>query len=106
MRLLDDLLVRSPKGWDESGVAGSVRYERADLHTFSEQTDEPKALLLFAGRCWRSSDCPYCCKRWQSWLALTGAWDVRIRRSICWCAAVPPGNGRENIHTPQPDVSA
>ena len=50
MRLLDDLLVRSPKGWDESGVVGSVRYERADLHTLTEQTDEPKALLLFAGR--------------------------------------------------------
>src|SRR5437867_653172 len=50
MRLLDDLLVRSPRGWDESGVVGSVRYERADLHTLTEQTDEPKALLLFAGR--------------------------------------------------------
>ena len=48
--LLDDLLVRSPKGWDESGVEGSVRYKRADLHTLGEQTDEPKALLLFAGR--------------------------------------------------------
>jgi glycosyltransferase involved in cell wall biosynthesis len=50
MRLLDDLLVRSPKGWDESGVVGSVHYEQVDLHTFGEQTDEPKALLLFAGR--------------------------------------------------------
>ena len=50
MRLLDDLLVRSPEGWDESGVVGSVRYERADLHTLGEQNHEPKALLLFAGR--------------------------------------------------------
>jgi glycosyltransferase involved in cell wall biosynthesis len=50
MRLLDGLLVKSPKGWDESGVVGSVRYEQADLHTLGEQTDEPKALLLFAGR--------------------------------------------------------
>ena len=50
MDLLEDLLVRSPQGWDESGVAGSVSYERADLHAFEERTGQHKALLLFAGR--------------------------------------------------------
>src|SRR3972149_1138784 len=50
MGLLEDLLVKSPQGWDESGVAGSVRYKRADLHAFEERTGQHKALLLFAGR--------------------------------------------------------
>jgi glycosyltransferase involved in cell wall biosynthesis len=50
MDLLEDLLVRSPQGWDESGVAGSISYERADLHAFEERTGQQKALLLFAGR--------------------------------------------------------
>jgi glycosyltransferase involved in cell wall biosynthesis len=50
MDLLEDLLVRSPQGWDESGVAGSIGYERDDLHAFEERTGRHKALLLFAGR--------------------------------------------------------
>jgi glycosyltransferase involved in cell wall biosynthesis len=48
--LLEDLLVTSPQGWDESSVAGSISYERADLHAFGERTGQPRVLLLFAGR--------------------------------------------------------
>jgi glycosyltransferase involved in cell wall biosynthesis len=50
MSLLEDLLVASPRGWDESGVAGSVRYERSSLEAFVDSTGELKPLLLFAGR--------------------------------------------------------
>ncbi len=50
MSLLEDLLVASPRGWDESGVAGSVRYERSSLKAFVDSSGEAKPLLLFAGR--------------------------------------------------------
>jgi len=50
MSLLEDLLVASPRGWDESGVAGSVRYERSDLEAFVDDSGNLKPLLLFAGR--------------------------------------------------------
>lgn len=48
--LLEDLLVKSPQGWNENGVAGSVSYDRADLQAFGGRTGQPRALLLFAGR--------------------------------------------------------
>jgi D-inositol-3-phosphate glycosyltransferase len=50
MSLLEDLLVASPRGWDESGVAGSVRYERSDLEAFVDNSGKLKPLLLFVGR--------------------------------------------------------
>jgi len=50
MSLLKDLLVRSPQGWDETGVLGTIRYERTDLHTFGDVTGQVKTLLLFTGR--------------------------------------------------------
>jgi glycosyltransferase involved in cell wall biosynthesis len=50
MSLLEDLLVASPRGWDESGVAGSVRYERSSLETFVDSSGKLKPLLLFVGR--------------------------------------------------------
>ena len=50
LSLLEDLLVASPRGWDESGVPGSVRYERSDIEAFVDDSGELKPLLLFAGR--------------------------------------------------------
>jgi D-inositol-3-phosphate glycosyltransferase len=50
MSLLEDLLVASPRGWDEGSMAGSVRYERSDLEAFVDNSGKPKPLLLFAGR--------------------------------------------------------
>jgi glycosyltransferase involved in cell wall biosynthesis len=50
MSLLEGLLVASPRGWDESGVVGSVRYDRSSLEAFVDSSGKLKPLLLFAGR--------------------------------------------------------
>ena len=50
MSLLEKLLVKSPRGWDESGVVGSIQYARSDLDTFLDGSDEFKPVLMFAGR--------------------------------------------------------
>lgn len=50
MSLLEQLLVASPRGWDESGVVGSVRYDRSSLEAFVDSSGKLKPLLLFAGR--------------------------------------------------------
>jgi glycosyltransferase involved in cell wall biosynthesis len=50
MSLLEHLLVASPRGWDESGVVGSVRYDRSSLEAFVDSSGKLKPLLLFAGR--------------------------------------------------------
>lgn len=42
-------LVDDPRGWDESGVPGSVRYAESDLAAFVDG-DEPAPVLLFVGR--------------------------------------------------------
>ena len=47
---LEKLLVRSPRGWDESGVVGSVRYDRASLDAFLDPSRRLKPLLVFVGR--------------------------------------------------------
>ncbi len=46
MRLLTEWLVTEPRGWDESGTPGTVRYTEADLAAFAD--DLP--VLIFVGR--------------------------------------------------------
>lgn len=48
--LLEELLVRSPRGWDESGVPGSIRYSGAQLGAFSDSSGGLKPVLAFVGR--------------------------------------------------------
>lgn len=45
-------LVEDPQGWDESGVAGTVRYSAGDLQRcfFDPVTGNPAPVLLFVGR--------------------------------------------------------
>lgn len=47
---LEELLVGSPRGWDESGVAGSVRYDRDGIRAFLDRSGRLKPLLVFVGR--------------------------------------------------------
>ena len=47
MAVLHRLLVDDPRGWDESGVIGSVRYTPQDLAAFADP-DVP--VLIFVGR--------------------------------------------------------
>ncbi len=47
LSLLRNWLVEAPRGWDESGVPGSVRYTEADLAAFADP-DVP--VLIFVGR--------------------------------------------------------
>lgn len=47
---LRKILVDEPQGWDESGVAGSVRYSEADLKKLRSETGGLKPLILFVGR--------------------------------------------------------
>ena len=47
MKLLEQWLVTDPRGWDESGVPGSVRYADADLAAFADPT---VPVLIFVGR--------------------------------------------------------
>jgi glycosyltransferase involved in cell wall biosynthesis len=47
MSLLRTWLVDEPRGWDESGVPGSVRYTEADIAAFA---DPGQAVLIFVGR--------------------------------------------------------
>ena len=53
--LLRSWLVEQPRGWDESGVVGSVRYRDADLGVF----DDPELpVLMFVGRFTRPKRLP------------------------------------------------
>ena len=47
LEVLHRLLVDDPRGWDESGVVGSVRYTPQDLAAF---TDPDVPVLIFVGR--------------------------------------------------------
>ena len=47
---LSELLVVSPRGWDESGTIGSVRYEEAQVDDFLDDSGGFKPTLLFVGR--------------------------------------------------------
>ena len=50
LRYLENLLVTSPRGWDESGVVGSVRYGQASIGGFVDDSGRPRPTLLFVGR--------------------------------------------------------
>ncbi len=50
MAFLRQILVEEPQGWDESGVAGSVRYTEAELEGFRTASGRLKPLLMFVGR--------------------------------------------------------
>jgi glycosyltransferase involved in cell wall biosynthesis len=43
-------LVSEPRGWDESGVPGSIRHTEADLREFTAPGGEAAPVLLFVGR--------------------------------------------------------
>ena len=44
-------LVADPRGWDESGKPGSIRYDEQDLGAFVDrETGEPAPVLLYVGR--------------------------------------------------------
>jgi len=47
---LEELLVRSPRGWDESGVPGSIRYRSTELAAFVGRSGDLKPILAFVGR--------------------------------------------------------
>ena len=47
---LEELLVSSPRGWDESGVIGCVGYDRASQEAFFDPSGRLKPLLAFVGR--------------------------------------------------------
>ena len=49
LALLQQWLVDDPRGWDESGRPGSVRYSAADLGAFVDST-EMRPVLLYVGR--------------------------------------------------------
>jgi glycosyltransferase involved in cell wall biosynthesis len=44
-------LVADPRGWDESGEPGSIRYDEQDLRAFVDrESGEPSPVLLYVGR--------------------------------------------------------
>ncbi len=47
---LQKILVEEPRGWDESGVPGSVRYEQSDTERFKDESGDLRPLLIFVGR--------------------------------------------------------
>jgi glycosyltransferase involved in cell wall biosynthesis len=49
LQLLQRWLVDDPRGWDESGRPGSVRYSLADLSAFVDST-QMRPVLLYVGR--------------------------------------------------------
>ena len=50
MEFLRRILLEEPRGWDESGVAGSVGYSENDLKRFGTASGRLKPLLMFVGR--------------------------------------------------------
>jgi glycosyltransferase involved in cell wall biosynthesis len=50
IRRLRRLLIEAPRGWDESGIEGSIRYTEADLGNFMDRSGTLKPLLIYAGR--------------------------------------------------------
>jgi len=47
---LQNLLVKDPKGWDESGIPGTVRYEESETERFRDESGALKPLAIFVGR--------------------------------------------------------
>jgi D-inositol-3-phosphate glycosyltransferase len=50
LELLRRWLVDDPRGWDESGAPGSIRYPPEALAAFAGRGGEPPPLLVFVGR--------------------------------------------------------
>ena len=50
LRYLERLLVEAPRGWDESGVEGSIRYRRRDLRNLLDEGGGMRPVALYAGR--------------------------------------------------------
>ncbi|MGE5273978.1 MAG: glycosyltransferase family 4 protein [Verrucomicrobiota bacterium] len=50
LQLLRHWLVDDPKGWDESGLPGSIRYATEALEAFTDRVGEPLPMLLYVGR--------------------------------------------------------
>lgn len=48
--LLRHWLVEDPRGWDETGVPGTIRYRDSDLDRFIDGTGELRPLVLYVGR--------------------------------------------------------
>jgi glycosyltransferase involved in cell wall biosynthesis len=47
---LEKIFVRFPRGWDESGKEGNVKYELSDVKKFINKNGDLKPILVFAGR--------------------------------------------------------
>jgi glycosyltransferase involved in cell wall biosynthesis len=50
LRRLRRLLIEAPRGWDESGIEGSIRYTETDLSNLADESGELKPLLIYTGR--------------------------------------------------------
>lgn len=50
LKILENYLVKSPRGWDETGVEGSIRYKNDDLKIFLDKKGDFKPIVLFVGR--------------------------------------------------------
>lgn len=50
LAFLRKILVDEPRGWDESGVPGSVGYSEADLGRFRTRSGALKPVVMFVGR--------------------------------------------------------
>ncbi len=49
-RFLQKILVKEPKGWDEGGVPGNVRYDPSDTKRLKDESGNLKPLAIFVGR--------------------------------------------------------
>jgi glycosyltransferase involved in cell wall biosynthesis len=49
-RFLQKILVEEPKGWDEGGVPGNVRYDPSDTERLKDESGNLKPLAMFVGR--------------------------------------------------------
>jgi glycosyltransferase involved in cell wall biosynthesis len=47
---LQKILVEEPKGWDEGGVPGDVRYDQSDIERLKDGSGGLKPLAIFVGR--------------------------------------------------------
>lgn len=50
LRHLERLLVQAPRGWDESGIEGRIRYRESDLGNLLDEAGDMKPVALYAGR--------------------------------------------------------
>jgi hypothetical protein len=62
LALLRHWLVDDPRGWDETGRPGSVRYSQADMSAFID-SDGVRPVLLYVGRFTAVKPCRCCFAR-------------------------------------------